>query len=160
MLLCADDLAELIYRMFDDWTAESEIFHVPNVFDFTYGDLADAISAAFPGLSVTFWRRQTPTLPSRRSCAAIALWLVAAIFAQTGSSPCASALERSACSGTIQEAPGLGFSTQPFKTMDRNRNLIAFILEELLRTAVQGNSQLGTVDLRLFFVVIVARCTD
>ena len=52
--LCADDLAELIYRMFDDWTAESEIFHVPNVFDFTYGDLADAISAAFPGLSVTF----------------------------------------------------------------------------------------------------------
>ena len=27
---------------------------------------------------------------------------------------------------------------------------IAFILEELLRTAVQGNSQLGTVDLRLF----------
>lgn len=52
--LCADDLAELIYRMFDDWTAESEIFHVPNVFDFTYGDLADAISAALPGLSVTF----------------------------------------------------------------------------------------------------------
>lgn len=32
---------------------------------------------------------------------------------------------------------------------------ITFILEELLRTAVQGNSQLGTVDLRLFFVVIV-----
>ncbi len=28
-------------------------------------------------------------------------------------------------------------------------------MEELLRTAVQGNSQLGTVDLRLFFVVIV-----
>lgn len=32
---------------------------------------------------------------------------------------------------------------------------IAFILEELLRTAVQDNSQLGTADLRLFFVVIV-----
>ncbi len=32
---------------------------------------------------------------------------------------------------------------------------VTFILEELLRTAVQGNSQLGTVDLRLFFVVIV-----
>ena len=29
--LCADDLAELIYRMFDDWTAESEIFHVQRV---------------------------------------------------------------------------------------------------------------------------------
>ena len=43
--LCADDLAELIYRMFDDWTAESEIFHVPNVFDFTYGDLAEASSS-------------------------------------------------------------------------------------------------------------------
>lgn len=32
---------------------------------------------------------------------------------------------------------------------------VTFILEELLRTAVQGDSQLGTVDLRLFFVVIV-----
>lgn len=37
--LCADDLAELIYRIFDDWTADSELFHIPNVFDFTYGDL-------------------------------------------------------------------------------------------------------------------------
>ena len=62
-------------------------------------------------------------LPSRRSCAAIALWLVAAIFAQTGSSPCTSTLERGACAGTIRKAPDLGFSTQPFKTMDRNRNL-------------------------------------
>lgn len=62
--LCADDLAELIYRMFDDWTAESEIFHVPNVFDFTYGDLADAISAAFPGLSVTFGKDRPQHYPA------------------------------------------------------------------------------------------------
>ena len=62
-------------------------------------------------------------LPSGRSCAAIALWLVAAIFAQTGSSPYTSALERGACSGTIRKAPDLGFSTQPFETVDRNRNL-------------------------------------
>ena len=62
-------------------------------------------------------------LPSRRSCAAIALWLVAAIFAQTGSSPCTSALERGTCSGTIRKAPDLGFSAQPFETMDRIRNL-------------------------------------
>lgn len=62
--LCADDLAELIYRMFDDWTAESEVFHVPNVFNFTYGDLADVISAAFPGLSVTFGEGRPQSYPA------------------------------------------------------------------------------------------------
>ena len=62
--LCADDLAELIYRMFDDWTAESEVFHVPNVFNFTYGDLADVISAAFPGLSVTFGEDRPQSYPA------------------------------------------------------------------------------------------------
>lgn len=121
--LCADDLAELIYRMFDDWTAESEIFHVPNVFDFTYGDLADAISAAFPGLSVTFGEDRPQHYPADDHVLRLRYGWSPRYSLKQDLPPCASALERSACSGTIQEAPGLGFSTQPFKTMDRNRNL-------------------------------------
>lgn len=121
--LCADDLAELIYRMFDDWTAESEIFHVPNVFDFTYGDLADAISAAFPGLSVTFGKDRPQHYPADDHVLRLRYGWSPRYSLKQDLPPVLQRWKRSACSGTIQEAPGLGFSTQPFKTMDRNRNL-------------------------------------
>lgn len=121
--LCADDLAELIYRMFDDWTAESEIFHVPNAFDFTYGDLADVISAAFPGLSVTFGEDRTQHYPADDH----------ALRLRYGWSPRYSlkqdlplVLQRwkeARAQEQSEKAPDLGFSAQPFETMDRIRNL-------------------------------------
>lgn len=153
--LCADDLAELIYRMFDDWTAESEVFHVPNVFNFTYGDLADVISAAFPGLSVTFGEGRPQSYPADDH----------ALRLRYGWSPRYSlkqdlplVLQRWK-EARAQEQSG----KHPIWDFLRNHSkpwiaieiFITFILEELLRTAVQGDSQLGAVDLRLFFVVIV-----
>lgn len=153
--LCADDLAELIYRMFDDWTAESEIFHVPNAFDFTYGDLADVISAAFPGLSVTFGEDRTQHYPADDH----------ALRLRYGWSPRYSLKQDLPL--VLQRWKEARAQEQSEKHLiwDFLRNhskpwiaieiFIAFILEELLRTAVQGNSQLGTVDWRLFFVVIV-----
>lgn len=153
--LCADDLAELIYRMFDDWTAESEVFHVPNAFDFTYGDLADVISAAFPGLSVTFGEDRTQHYPADDH----------ALRLRYGWSPRYSLKQDLPL--VLQRWKEARAQEQSEKHLiwDFLRNhskpwiaieiFITFILEELLRTAVQGNSQLGTVDLRLFFVVIV-----
>ena len=153
--LCADDLAELIYRMFDDWTAESEIFHVPNAFDFTYGDLADVISAAFPGLSVTFGEDRTQHYPADDH----------ALRLRYGWSPRYSLKQDLPL--VLQRWKEARAQEQSEKHLiwDFLRNhskpwiafeiCVTFILEELLRTAVQGNSQLGTVDLRLFFVVIV-----
>ncbi len=153
--LCADDLAELIYRMFDDWTAESEIFDVPNVFNFTYGDLADVISAAFPGLSVTFGEDRPQGYPaddhvlrlrygwsprySLKQDLPLVLqrWKEARAQEQSGKHPIWDFLRN-------HSKPWIAFEI-----------CVTFILEELLRTAVQGDSQLGTVDLRLFFVVIV-----
>lgn len=153
--LCADDLAELIYRMFDDWTAESEVFHVPNAFDFTYGDLADVISAAFPGLSVTFGEDRTRHYPADDH----------ALRLRYGWSPRYSLKQDLPL--VLQRWKEARAQEQSEKHLiwDFLRNhskpwiafeiCVTFILEELLRTAVQGNSQLGTVDLRLFFVVIV-----
>lgn len=153
--LCADDLAELIYRMFDDWTAESEVFHVPNVFNFTYGDLADVISAAFPGLSVTFGEDRPQSYPvddhalrlrygwSPRYSLKQDLPLVLQRWKE------ARAQEQS------EKHPIWDFLRNHSKPWIAFEICVTFILEELLRTAVQGDSQLGTVDLRLFFVVIV-----
>lgn len=153
--LCADDLAELIYRMFDDWTAESEVFHVPNVFDFTYGDLADMIREAFPGLSVSFGEDRSQHYPaddhalrlrygwsprySLKQDLPLVLqrWKEARAQEQSGKHPIWDFLRN-------HSKPWIAFEI-----------CVTFMLEELLRSAVQGNSQLGTVDVRLFFVVIV-----
>lgn len=153
--LCADDLAELIYRMFDDWTAESEVFHVPNVFNFTYGDLADVISAAFPGLSVTFGEGRPQSYPADDH----------ALRLRYGWSPRYSlkqdlplVLQRwkeARAREQSEKHPIWDFLRNHSKPWIAFEICVTFILEELLRTAVQGDSQLGTVDLRLFFVVIV-----
>lgn len=153
--LCADDLAELIYRMFDDWTAESEIFHVPNVFDFTYGDLADAISAAFPGLSVTFGEDRPQHYPADDHVLRLRYGWSPRYSLKQDLPPVLQRWKEARAQEQSKKHPVWDFLRNHSKPWIAIEIFITFILEELLRTAVQGNSQLGTVDLRLFFVVIV-----
>ena len=153
--LCADDLAELIYRMFDDWTAESEIFHVPNVFNFTYGDLADVISAAFPGLSVTFGEDRTQCYPADDHVLRLRYGWSPRYSLKQDLPPVLQRWKEARAQEQSGKHPIWDFLRNHSKPWIAFEIFITFILEELLRTAVQGNSQLGTVDLRLFFVVIV-----
>nr|WP_304352654.1 NAD(P)-dependent oxidoreductase [Bifidobacterium catenulatum] len=153
--LCADDLAELIYRMFDDWTAESEIFHVPNVFNFTYGDLADVISAAFPGLSVTFGEDRTQCYPADDHVLRLRYGWSPRYSLKQDLPPVLQRWKEARAQEQSGKHPIWDFLRNHSKPWIAIEIFITFILEELLRTAVQGNSQLGTVDLRLFFVVIV-----
>ena len=153
--LCADDLAELIYRMFDDWTAESEVFHVPNVFDFTYGDLADVISAAFPGLSVTFGEDRTQCYPADDHVLRLRYGWSPRYSLKQDLPPVLQRWKEARAQEQSGKHPIWDFLRNHSKPWIAIEIFITFILEELLRTAVQGNGQLGTVDLRLFFVVIV-----
>ena len=153
--LCADDLAELIYRMFDDWTAESEIFHVPNVFNFTYGDLADVISAAFPGLSVTFGEDRTQCYPADDHVLRLRYGWSPRYSLKQDLPPVLQRWKEARAQEQSGKHPIWDFLRNHSKPWIAFEICVTFILEELLRTAVQGNSQLGTVDLRLFFVVIV-----
>ena len=153
--LCADDLAELIYRMFDDWTAESEIFHVPNVFDFTYGDLADAISAAFPGLLVTFGEDRPQHYPADDHVLRLRYGWLPRYSLRQDLPPVLQRWKEARAQERSEKHPVWDFLRNHSKPWIAFEICVTFILEELLRTAVQGNSQLGTVDLRLFFVVIV-----
>ena len=153
--LCADDLAELIYRMFDDWTAESEVFHVPNAFDFTYGDLADVISAAFPGLSVTFGEDRSQCYPADDHVLRLRYGWSPRYSLKQDLPPVLQRWKEARAQEQSGKHPIWDFLRNHSKPWIAFEIFITFILEELLRTAVQGNSQLGTVDLRLFFVVIV-----
>jgi len=153
--LCADDLAELIYRMFDDWTAESEIFHVPNVFNFTYGDLADVISAAFPGLSVTFGEDRSQCYPADDHVLRLRYGWSPRYSLKQDLPPVLQRWKEARAQEQSGKHPIWDFLRNHSKPWIAIEIFITFILEELLRAAVQGNSQLETVDLRLFFVVIV-----
>lgn len=153
--LCADDLAELIYRMFDDWTAESEIFHVPNVFNFTYGDLADVISAAFPGLSVTFGEDRPQCYPADDHTLRLRYGWSPRYSLKQDLPPIVQRWKEVRAQEQSGKHPIWDFLRNHSKPWIAIEIFITFILEELFRSAVQGNSQLETVDLRLFFVVIV-----
>lgn len=153
--LCADDLAELIYRMFDDWTAESEIFDVPNVFNFTYGDLADVISAAFPGLSVTFGEDRPQGYPADDHVLRLRYGWSPRYSLKQDLPPVLQRWKEARAQEQSGKHPIWDFLRNHSKPWIAFEICVTFILEELLRTAVQGDSQLGTVDLRLFFVVIV-----
>ena len=153
--LCADDLAELIYRMFDDWTAESEVFHVPNVFNFTYGDLADVISAAFPGLSVTFGEDRPQGYPADDHVLRLRYGWSPRYSLKQDLPPVLQRWKEARAQEQSGKHPIWDFLRNHSKPWIAFEICVTFILEELLRTAVQGDSQLGTVDLRLFFVVIV-----
>lgn len=152
--LCADDLAELIYRIFDDWTADGELFHVPNVFDFTYGDLGTLIAGYFPGTKVVYGEDRPQAYPADDH----------ELRLRYGFSPRYSLREDfpHVIEGWLKLREN---KTDKYPVWDflRSHNkwwtvleiIGAFLLTEWLRTFTQGNSQLETVDLRLLFVVIV-----
>ena len=152
--LCADDLAELIYRIFDDWTADSELFHVPNVFDFTYGDLGKLIAGYFPGAKVTYGEDRPQMYPSDDR----------ELRLRYGFSPRYSLRDDlphviegwlKLRDDTTDEHPVWDFLRNHSKWWTVPEIVGAFLLTEWLRAMMQGDSQLGIVDLRLLFVVIV-----
>lgn len=153
--LCADDLAELIYRIFDDWTADSEIFRIPNVFNFTYGDLAEVIGKAFPGMSVTYGNDRSQRYPDDDHALRLRYGWSPRYSLKQDLPPVLQRWKEARAQEQSEKHPIWDFLRNHSKPWIAIEIFITFILEELLRTAVQGNSQLGTVDLRLFFVVIV-----
>ena len=53
-LLCAEELAVLVRRIFDSWDASFETLDVADTFHHTSGEVGEALKALFPGLSVAY----------------------------------------------------------------------------------------------------------
>lgn len=53
-LLCAEELAVLVRRIFDSWDAFFETLDVADTFHHTSGEVGDALKALFPGLAVAY----------------------------------------------------------------------------------------------------------
>lgn len=53
-LLCAEELAVLVRRIFDSWDGNFETLDVADTFHHTSGEVGDALKSLFPGLSVAY----------------------------------------------------------------------------------------------------------
>ncbi len=53
-LLCAEELAVLVRRIFDSWHGNFETLDVADTFHHTAGEVGEALKALFPGLSVAY----------------------------------------------------------------------------------------------------------
>ena len=62
-LLCAEELAVLVHRVFDSWDATFETLDVADAFHRTTGDLGGALQSLFPGLSVAYGESTGYALP-------------------------------------------------------------------------------------------------
>lgn len=63
-LLCAEELAVLVHRVFDSWDATFETLDVADAFHRTTGDLGGALQGLFPGLSVAYGESTGYALPA------------------------------------------------------------------------------------------------
>ena len=54
LALCADELADLVSRVFDVWTPQPEAFLLPEVFGLTSRSLGEALQKLSPGLEVEY----------------------------------------------------------------------------------------------------------
>ena len=54
LALCAEELADLVARVFDTWTPEPERFTLPDVFGNTQGQLGEVLQKLQPGLKVLY----------------------------------------------------------------------------------------------------------
>lgn len=53
-LLCAEELAVLVHRIFDSWDASFETLNVADTFHHTSGEVGEALKAVFPDLAVAY----------------------------------------------------------------------------------------------------------
>lgn len=64
LALCAEELADLVARVFDTWTPEPERFTLPDVFGSTQGQLGEVLQKLQPGLKVLYGTDTIQTYPA------------------------------------------------------------------------------------------------
>ena len=62
-LLCAEELAVLVHRIFDSWDASFETLDVADTFHHTSGEVGEALKAVFPDLAVAYGDSSGYALP-------------------------------------------------------------------------------------------------
>lgn len=153
-LLCAEELAVLVRRIFDSWDASFETLDVADTFHHTSGEMGEALKALFPGLAVTYGDSSGYALPASDVVRVRYGWFqrydllrdLSTIQARwdTGRAkkvnPLRAAIDR------------IQLRTLPIKCLETG---VAWVLFEVLERLFSQSAQLNVLDYRLLYVVLI-----
>lgn len=153
-LLCADDLAVLVHRVFDSWDATFGTLDIADAFHHTAGDLGGALQGLFPGLAVAYGESAGYTLPAGDVARKRYGWFqrydllhdlstIHARWANTRTkkvNPLRAAIDR------------IQLRTMPIKCLETG---FAWVMFEVLVHLFSQSIQLNVLDYRLLYVVLI-----
>lgn len=153
-LLCAEELAVLVRRIFDSWDGNFETLDVADTFHHTAGEVGDALRALFPGLAVAYGDSAGYALPASDVARVRYGWFqrydllrdLSTIQARWGAgrikkiNPLRAAIDR------------IQMRTLPIKCLETG---VAWVLFEVLEHLFSQSVQLNVLDYRLLYVVLI-----
>lgn len=153
-LLCAEELAVLVHRVFDSWDATFETLDVADAFHRTTGDLGGALLGLFPGLSVAYGESTGYALPAGDAARKRYGWFqrydllrdlstIHARWVNTRTkkvNPLRAAIDR------------IQLRSLPIKCLETG---FAWVLFEVLEHLFSQSAQLNVLDYRLLYVVLI-----
>ena len=153
-LLCAEELAVLVHRIFDSWDANFEMLDVADAFGHTAGDLGEALRGLFPKLTVAYGESAGYAPPTDdtvrvrygwfqrydllRDLSTIQARWANALTKKTN--PLRAAIDR------------IQIRTLPIKCLETG---VAWVLFEVLEHLFSQSAQLNVLDYRLLYVVLI-----
>lgn len=153
-LLCAEELAVLVRRIFDSWDASFETLDVADAFHHTAGEVGDALKALFPGLAVAYGDSAGYTLPASDVARVRYGWFqrydllrdLSTIQARWDAGRAKKVNPLRAAIDRIQ------MRTLSIKCLE---TAAAWVLFEVLEHLFSQSAQLNVLDYRLLFVVLI-----
>ena len=153
-LLCAEELAVLVHRVFDSWDATFETLDVADAFHRTTGDLGGALQGLFPVLSVAYGESTGYVLPAGDVARKRYGWFqrydllrdLSTIHARWANTRTKKANPLRAAIDRIQ------LRALPIKCLETG---FAWVLFEVLGHLFSQSAQLNVLDYRLLYVVLI-----
>ena len=153
-LLCVEELAVLVRRIFDSWDANFETLDVADSFNHTAGDIGEALKALFPGLSVAYGESAGYALPANDTVRVRYGWFqrydllrdLSTILARWDVGRAKKVNPLRAAIDRIQ------MRTLPIKCLETGA---AWVLFEVLEHLFSQSAQLNVLDYRLLYVVLI-----
>ena len=153
-LLCAEELAVLVHRIFDSWDASFETLDVADTFHHTSGEVGEALKALFPGLSVAYGDSAGYALPVSDIVRVRYGWFqrydpfrdLSTIHARWDAGRAGKINPLRAAIDRIQ------MHTLPIKCLETG---VAWVLFEVLEYLFSQSAQLNVLDNRLLYVVLI-----
>ena len=153
-LLCAEELAVLVRRIFDSWDASFETLDVADTFHHASGEVGEALKALFPGLAVAYGDSAGYALPVSDIVRVRYGWFqrydllrdLSTIQVRWDAGRAGKVNPLRAVIDRIQ------MHTLPIKCLETG---VAWILFEVLDHLFSQSAQLNVLDYRLLYVVLI-----